>query len=313
MVTSRFLRETGRRVLFSMNESEALLRQAASAINPKGYDKAFWIQHWLGAYLFLGATANLIHFASTGEPLPLGRYTPISKTKDGPIPFGYNTTFMSPTIPLTGKGSTEIMLDLVGQLDTAFRILNPVSFITARESVPVRALENQLQAEDFYNMPIDTVGPGGVASRTTHLIQDLFAPIGVGQAGANIMGEQWPGAQPFISMGEEKLGTAGQLVQAGGANLRGESIDDHLRRTVPGYDSYPAQYQKTLKAALIKQVYGEKTRFEAEARQEKIWELWPPTEEQRKKFEAKMDLQFGGKGGSPGVSGPLDPIYYRGR
>ncbi|MHC4511000.1 MAG: hypothetical protein ACYTAO_18925, partial [Planctomycetota bacterium] len=70
--------------------------------------------------------------------------------------------------------------DLVGQMDTAFRLLDPESFLKSRESVPVRAIENQRTGKDFFGAPIDTVGPGGVISRTAQLIQDMFAPIGPG-------------------------------------------------------------------------------------------------------------------------------------
>ena len=129
----RALRHFLTRILFSLNENEGLLRQATKTLpvgfklskNPKeiitrgaGTSK-FWADHWVGAFLFLTASANLVHFASTGKPLPLDRYKPISSDKFGPLPFGYNTEFASPNIPLTGKGSTEIMLDLVGQMDTA--------------------------------------------------------------------------------------------------------------------------------------------------------------------------------------------------
>ena len=91
----------------------------------------------------------------------------------GPLPFGYNTQFASPEIPFTGKGGTRILLGLVGQMDTVFRILNPGQFLESRTSVPIGAFNTQREAEDFYGDSIDEMGrvpanqqynqPGGVS------------------------------------------------------------------------------------------------------------------------------------------------------
>ena len=225
---NRVIREFLRRTFFSIGESEGLLRQAIGLV--KGPYKALWAQHWLGAYGFVIATANAIHFASTGEPLPFDRWTPVSKDSFGPLPFGYNTRFASPDIPIDGRGGTKTTLDLVGQLDTAFRILDPKSFITARESVPVRAAMNQYNATDFFGAPIDNVGPDGIVSRTTQLLADVAAPIGVGQAGLAILREKVGVAERLIPIGEQRLGTTGLGVQAVGLNLRAETTPDLLDR-----------------------------------------------------------------------------------
>ena len=230
VLQNRVLRETLRRVFFSIGESEGLLRQAAGAI--RGPNAAFWRKHWLGTYLFVIATASAIHFASTGKPLPKERYSPVSKDKWGPLPFGYNTRFASPTIPLKGRGGAELTLDVVGQMDTALRILNPGSFITARESVPIRALVNQLSGTDFYKTPIDDVGPGGVVSRTAQLLQDLFSPIGAGGLASEAARRTIPGAEKVISEGETRLGTAGLGIQATGLNLRAATREMRLRSTI---------------------------------------------------------------------------------
>lgn len=329
VVQNRFVRETLTRVAFSLNESEGLLRQATNALpfgfrfsnkgipvlTRGGHLQKFWLDRWLGTYLFLVATASIIHFASTGQPLPRKRFTPIAADKWGPLPFGYNMEFAAPDLPLEGQGGSRIMLDLVGQMDTAFKVLDPAGFVAARQSVPIRAFKNQVEAQDFYKKPIDEEGPGGVYSRTTHLIQDMFAPIGAGQAGLNILAQKVPEAEPFVSFGERKLGTGGQLIQAGGVNVRAETIDTGLRRRHPYYDLLAPATQEELREQLILEVFGPKTRRDKERFEEKKWELFPPTQEQRRRFKQKMDREFGGSrrefGETQGQQ--LPGFYMRGR
>lgn len=229
VIQNRVLRETLRRVFFSMGESEGLLRQAAGTLH--GENKAFWSKHWLGTYLFVIATASAIHYASTGEPLPKERFSPISKDKWGPLPFGYNTRFASPTIPLKGRGGAELTLDVVGQMDTALRVLNPVQFLSARESVPIRAMVNQISGTDYFGTRIDDVGPGGVVSRTAQLAQDLFSPIGPGGLMGEAARRNIPGAEKVITEGETRLGMAGLGIQATGLNLRAATREMRLRST----------------------------------------------------------------------------------
>lgn len=227
VLQNRVLRETLRRVFFSVGESEGLLRSAASALG--GPSKKFWAKNWLGTYLFLIATAAAIHYAATGKPLPVERYTPISKDKWGPLPFGYNTRFASPTLPLEGRGGTAITLDIVGQMDTALRILNPLQFLSSRESVLIRALVNQVSGSDFFGNPIDDVGPGGVVSRTVQLAEDMFAPIGAGGITKEVARRNIPGAEQVITEGETRLGMTGLGVQATGLNLRADTREMRLQ------------------------------------------------------------------------------------
>ena len=226
IIQNRFLRETLRRVFFSIGESEGLLRQAAGAV--KGPNAAFWRRQWLGVYLFLITTASIMSYAFTREPLPAERYSPISKNNWGPLPFGYNTEFAAPTLPFKGRGGAELTLDLAGQMDTAFRILDPVNFITSRESVPVRATQNQISGTDFYGAPIDDVGPGGIISRISQLLNDLFAPIGLGPLGGELARKA--GAEEIVPRGEERLGIAGLALQATGLNIRAETTRSLLDR-----------------------------------------------------------------------------------
>ncbi|MCH7621063.1 MAG: hypothetical protein IH870_04115, partial [Chloroflexi bacterium] len=137
-----------------------------------------------------------------GEPLPAERFTPLSKDPFGPLPFGYNTSFAAPDIPVRGRGGSRLTLDLVGQMDTALRVLNPGSFVTSREQVAIRALTNQLKGSEFFGEPIDTVGPGGVVSRTVQLARDLFSPIGPGQFVEGLAREHLPGVASVIPEAE---------------------------------------------------------------------------------------------------------------
>ncbi|KKL93423.1 hypothetical protein LCGC14_1874840, partial [marine sediment metagenome] len=216
------------RFLFSLNENEGLLRAFTGAI--KGENAAYFRTRLLGIYLGVMTLASTIHLASTGEPLPFDRFSPVSKDKWGPLPFGYNTDFASPNIPLTGRSGTQVTLDLMGQMDTAFRILDPKSFLNARVSVPVRAIESQRTGTDFFGAPINTVGPGGIFSRTSQLAQDLFAPIGPGQAGLELLRSNIEETEGLIQPGEARLGTTGLGVQATGLNLRAERTPQLLDR-----------------------------------------------------------------------------------
>jgi hypothetical protein len=216
------------RFLFSLGENEGLLRSFTGAI--RGPNAALFRTRLVGTYLGLMGLASTIHFASTGKPLPLDRFVPVSKDKFGPLPFGYNTDFASPTLPIKGRGGVDIELDLVMQQDTIFRILDPKSFLNARFSVPVSTIRNQVAGTDFFGAPIDTVGPGGIFSRTSQLVQDLFAPIGAGQAGLEIFRNNVEESEGLITPGEGRLGTAGLGIQAGGVNLRAERTPELLDR-----------------------------------------------------------------------------------
>jgi hypothetical protein len=146
------------------------------------------------------------------------------------LPVGYNSRFASPTIPIKGRNETEITLDLMGQMDTAFRVLDPKSFLGARMSVPARAGLNQAQGKDFFGAPIDTVGPSGIFSRTSQAVQDMFAPIGLGQAGLEALRSNIEETEGLVQPGEDRLGTTGIGVQATGVNLRAEQTGQLLDR-----------------------------------------------------------------------------------
>jgi len=217
-IQNRVLREGLIRVFFSIGEQEGLLKQLTGTI--VGPNKRFWQRHWLGGYLYLIAIANLIHYASTGEALPKERYVPISKDSWGSLPFGYNTRFAAPTLPGGGEYGTSAVVDTVNQMDTGFRLLDPQSYITSRLSVPISTIENQIKGANFYDQPIDTVGPGGVVSRTAQLILDLFSPIGPGGLVERGIRETVPAAEDIIPKDPSGLSWGGEFFEAGGLNLR---------------------------------------------------------------------------------------------
>ncbi|MEA3472150.1 MAG: hypothetical protein U9R70_01845 [Pseudomonadota bacterium] len=312
------------RVSFSMNENEGLLRQATNTLPvgfqfsrrglPKigrgGHFSKFWADHWLGAYAFLISTASVIHYASTGEHLPADRFSPISADKWGPLPFGYNTKFAAPTLstdfarqllgeagdvlegrPSLAKAGLEARADIVGQMDTALKVLDPWAWIGSRQSVPVSAFSELEEGEDFYGTPTDEVGPGGIVSMTTHLLQTMFAPIGWAGAGINIAVQNYEILEPFLSMGEEKLGAAGQIVQALGLNLRAEGIDEAIERMHPDFETYRQSEKNRIRGDLIEAVYGLPTRRDKERWKEKFWEFNPPTDVERARFKERLDRE----------------------
>ena len=60
---------------------------------------------------------------------------------------------------------------------------------------------------------------------------DMFAPIGIGQAAIDIAREQIPFVGELLPPGEETIGTGGQLLQATGHNIRGETTPQLKDRT----------------------------------------------------------------------------------
>lgn len=218
VVQNRFLRETMRRFFFSVNEQEGLLRQAAGPF--RGADKGYWLRHWIGAAIFFLGVANAIHYASTGEPLPKERYIPLSKR-------GYNTRFASPDLPVNvGRSGLPATLDIVGQMDTAFRVLDPKGYIESRFSVPVSAAATQWSGENYFGDRVDELGPGGVVSRTVALGTDLFGPIGAAPLAGSALREVAPQTARAVPAGESRLGIGGSVLQATGLNLRAYNFDE---------------------------------------------------------------------------------------
>ena len=253
-----------KRLIFSVGENEALLRQGVGVA--AGPNKAFWAKHYLGYYLSAGVIANIIHFSATGKPLPLDRYTPISSTHFGPLPFGYNVEFLAPDIPFVGRSRNRLLLDTVGQMDTILRVLDPLSFLKARESAGLSALTTQITGRDFYTQPIDTIGPGGIISRTAQLLSDLFLPIGPGQSLLNITRATFPQTEKLIPAGQARIGIAGHIIEAPGLNVLALStaalLDDAaIEKFGKNYDKLDQQQKLEVRTE-------EETKRELELRQE---------------------------------------------
>ena len=277
VIQDRTIRETAKRLFFSINESEGLLRQATGLL--RGPNKQFWLENWLGTWLFMITTAEIIHFASTGKYLPFDRFSPIASTEYGPSPIGYNRDFASPDLPFRGTGDNKIQLDIAGQMDTAFRVLDPEGFVEGRFSVPIRAAQNQKAGENFYGNDITTLGPGGVASRTAQLAQDLGAPIGFGQSAMEILRPNLP--EGLVAETESRIGLVGQLIQATGQNVRSELLDDQLKRENPDWRNWSDAIYEREKKNLIVRLFGEQTEREKELRKKEIEELLGGNKEEK--------------------------------
>ncbi|KKN01706.1 hypothetical protein LCGC14_1125110, partial [marine sediment metagenome] len=224
------VKELAHTMMFSTNESEALVRSAISAVTRQP-NSGLFREWYLGGFIFMTLAANAINFAATGKPLDKSQYSPIS-TNDpysswfGMDGVGYNNTFFAPVIPFVkGRNGQQVHMDMVGQMDTAFRwLLNPVDAFAARVNVIPRAGYNQVKGETFFGEKLDTP-----LKRITQLAVDLALPIGP----TSIVGaarEAIPEVQEFLPETEGRLGITAQLIQAGGVNLRGEPTIELLNR-----------------------------------------------------------------------------------
>jgi hypothetical protein len=229
-----------RMVVFSTNEPEALIKQAFSTVT--GPNKKMWAEYFAGSALFLAATANAVHFLVTGEPLPSDRYSPIKK--GGEIGVTYNPNLFSPDVPIKGRSGANLKLDLVMQMDTALRLLDPAAFARARENVIPRAIETQVTGKDFFGRPLE-----GVGERAAQAAVDVL-PIPV-QNLASIFRDSY-GAGKVLPEGETRLGTSGLAAQLTGANLRAETNPDLRNRIAQEkYQRDWGQLTKTEQQGLI--------------------------------------------------------------
>lgn len=290
--------------IFSTNESEGLMRGAARAVSTR--PQAGMFREWyLGLFLGLAGVANIINYAATaiaakdptkGEFLPASSYSPI-KLNDPHAPFkiGYNNKFLSPQVPgLTGKIGNPLTLDIVGQMDTAFRwVFDPGGAVAARTNVLPRAFWNQFKGETFFGESLDEsiddqlrreyrnfdamnidrkdqlreeregrmfppISLRSFIKRATQAGIDVVLPI-TGMGGLQALSQAVPAVREagVYESGEEALGLGGQLLQTSGINVRAENIRAMLRREHPNFDEYSRKRQKSLRAEMIDRVYGE--------------------------------------------------------
>jgi len=140
---------------------------------------------------------------------------------------------MAPQMPvIKGRGGTPVYLDLIGQMDTAFRwMLSPADALAARWNVIPRAFLNQFKGQTFFGEPLTDEDPRvEAAKRGIQAVTDVAAPIGATQA-LGVAREQIPGAERFIAEGESRLGGMGQALQAGfGARRQQQAIESERQQ-----------------------------------------------------------------------------------
>jgi hypothetical protein len=249
-------REILSRVAFSLNENESLIRQISNAF--VGTDARFWRTYWVSATAFFAITANTIHAATTlvtegkPEPLPTDRYIPWYQ-KDGIVPIGYNNRLFAPDVPITTRSGERALMDMLGQLDTAGRMLQPIDFITQRQSASLGALRHLYEGTDFYGRDTDKHGHVG---RVLQFAYDIGVPIGMGEAGVGMVREavgdvELPAMGKFIApdtqlkdvlpVSEQELGIGGMIAEATGENIKAPSTVDiekrMIRNTFPDSDA----------------------------------------------------------------------------
>ena len=259
---NQFWREVLTRTAFSLNENEGLLRQLFNAF--VGTERGFWQRYWLSAGIFFTAAANAIHMATVlvsdeeaegplGLPLlPTDRYIPIYSKEKG-FPIGYKSSTLAPSLPIETRSGEKAMIDMLGQMDTAGRLLEPVQFIQSRMSTPVGALRNLFTASDFYGRETDEFGHVG---RVVQFAYDMGTPIGLGQLAVGSIADIAGGVhlpeigggiihpdttlKDVIPVTEQSLGMTGLVLQASGENIRAPGKVDiektMIRNTFPNSD-----------------------------------------------------------------------------
>jgi len=196
----------------------------------------------------LAGIAEGVHFWATGEHLPRKALIPFNKSPFSIIGVGYASEFLSPQFPgLEGQGGMPVYLDLMGQMDTAFRLASPFNFVSSRLNVPVRAFMNQANAESFYGEELDTP-----QKRVVQLLLDLGAPIGAGTLIGALVAK-YPDANEVIPHGERRLGFTTQAAQATGFNFRSESFETILKDLYPTFWDKLSDNQRSYAFSLLSQ------------------------------------------------------------
>lgn len=214
-VLSPRLRQLGRGIGFSVNEGEAWGRMIPRAI--AGKDPELYRQQW-AAYIFgTLAFAELVNYAITGEFMGTDQLSPIVMRDGRPT---YNTRFARPRLDgdgpigkalgLTAPLGQHLYLDLMGQADTPFRMLNPEFFVMTRLSPQLSTAIQELQSRTFFGQRKIT----GPKERVGFAAEQLLVPI------------------PAVGFGEEaeRIGMAGAGIQATGWNVSSEGLRNLLRR-----------------------------------------------------------------------------------
>ena len=244
---SPMLREGAENLVFSINENEGLLRGMFRTLTRQPSSGLFR-EYYLGYFMALAGIAEGVHFWATGEHLPRKALIPFNKSPFSIIGVGYASEFLSPQFPgLEGQGGMPVYLDLMGQMDTAFRLASPFNFVSSRLNVPVRAFMNQANAESFYGEELDTP-----QKRVVQLLLDLGAPIGAGTLIGALVAK-YPDANEVIPHGERRLGFTTQAAQATGFNFRSESFETILKDLYPTFWDKLSDNQRSYAFSLLSQ------------------------------------------------------------
>jgi len=224
-----FFKEFFRAVVFSSNETESWVRSATRMW--KNPQKSLYRRYWIGYPIYLALLANVINMYSTGKPLPLRSYNPISLREDTEgslmpgFDIGYNGRFMSPALPWKGREGQTLYLDIVGQADTVLRwMINAKEAAGSRMSPLVNTFRPFFYGQTWHGEKLDTL-----REKTQHaFLQHL--PIGATQslqwASENTdIGEE---IQKVLPPAETGLGTSGRVIQAAGFNVRRAPIRELL-------------------------------------------------------------------------------------
>ena len=223
-IQGRALRFGARMAMFSPNETESWIRAGASMF--KGPNKRMWLEYHMGYFISAFLLAEGINIAVTGDPLPPKALVPVWGSQPGamlPGGFDWNSRFLSPQLPFKGRNGEDIYLDMIDQGDTSFRwVLNPIMAASSRLNLFPGAARNQLQGSDFYGRPLE--GPG---DRGRQVIEDVFAPIGLGNA-QDIAREKAPALKRFLPPKEDRIGVNGSPLQMTGLNVRAIQTEDMI-------------------------------------------------------------------------------------
>ena len=243
-------------------------------------DAPFWIYQNIGALAFFAFVGNIIHFMTTtdikrdedgsmtgvdwGEGLPANRYIPYEHRGWSKLGYGYNPEYLSPDIPFETRSGDRAMLDLLGQYDFVFRMLDGgfglpfVGGINARLGTTPRYILSQMKEKDFKGRDI---AKWGFLQKQLQGIYDLFGPIGAGQLSVGLAQAKWgdtklptvssrlgtliaPGAtlSDILPEYETRISEKAQLLQAMGWNVKAltnEALKDKMVFKLFGRGEYP--------------------------------------------------------------------------
>ena len=252
-------RDVLKRILFSLGEQEAFGRQFTSMF--RGEDKRFYATRNIGSLLGLALIGNTIHFATTGEPLPLKRYMPFQYTGWNLLKYRYNPQYLSPDTPFPTRLGDKATLDLMMQYDFIFRILDAghglpiIGGLSSRLGTVPRWIATQISGKNFRG---EDIGRWGYLQRAIQGINDLITPIGL---------EHIANALIIKSMGDKRVPAIGTSKLP--IVIEGATVSDLIPTGERGIDSKTLALQgltglnlkstpaNVLRDTMVENVFGE--------------------------------------------------------